>query len=48
MQLPQGRKVSRVQLLRAGADVPFQVADGALAFTIPSIVDYEVAAVYSV
>jgi len=48
MQLPHGRKVSRVGLLRAGADVPFQVADGAVAFTIPSVVDYEVAAVYSI
>ncbi|MGA2076070.1 MAG: hypothetical protein ABSH52_21485, partial [Terriglobia bacterium] len=48
LQLPPGRKVLRVELLRAGADVPFQVADGAVALTIPSVVDYEVAAVYSI
>jgi hypothetical protein len=47
MQLPQGRRVSRVELLRAVTDVPFQVADGVVTFTIPKVVDYEVAAVYS-
>ena len=47
MQLPPGRQVSRVELLRAATDVPFQVADGAVTFTIPKVLDYEVAAVYS-
>lgn len=47
MQLPQGRKVSRVELLRAATEIPFRVADGAITFTIPKVVDYEVAAVYS-
>ncbi len=46
MQLPEGRKVSRVELLRAATDIPFRVADGAITFTIPKVVDYEVAAVY--
>jgi hypothetical protein len=47
MQLPKGRKASRVELLRAGSDVPFHVADGSITFTIPKVVDYEVAAIYS-
>jgi hypothetical protein len=48
MRLPEGRRVSRVELLRAATDIPFQVADGAVTFTIPRVVDYEVAAVYSI
>ena len=28
-------------------DIPFQMADGAITFTIPKVVDYEVAAMYS-
>jgi hypothetical protein len=47
MQLPKGRRASRVELLRAGSDVPFHMANGAITFTIPKVVDYEVAAVYS-
>jgi len=47
LQLPEGRKVSRVELLRDATDIPFRVADGAITFTIPKVVDYEVAAVYS-
>ena len=47
IQLPESRKVSRVELLRAATEVSFQVADGAITFTIPKVVDYEVAAVYS-
>jgi hypothetical protein len=47
MQLPAGRRISRVQLLRAAADIPFQFTDGAATFTIPKVVDYEVAAIYA-
>jgi hypothetical protein len=47
MRLPGGRKVSRVELLRAATEAPFQVANGAITFTIPKVDDYEVAAVYS-
>jgi len=47
MRLPEGRKVSRVELLRAATEIPFRVADGAITFTIPKVADYEVAAVYS-
>jgi len=47
LRLPEGRKASRVELLRAAAEVPFQAAGGAVTFAIPEVVDYEVAAVYS-
>ena len=47
MVLPSNRRVSRVELLRAEKDVPFQVAGGAVTFTIPRVFDYEVAAIYS-
>jgi Hypothetical glycosyl hydrolase 6/Beta-galactosidase trimerisation domain len=47
MQLPEGRGVSRVELLRAETDIPFRMADGAITFTIPRMADYEVAAMYS-
>jgi hypothetical protein len=47
MQLPEGRTVSRVELLRAATDIPFRVVDGAIAFTIPKVLDYEVAAMHS-
>lgn len=45
MQLPTGAKVVRVQLLRAERDIPHHVADGAVEFSIPRVVDYEVAAI---
>jgi hypothetical protein len=47
MKLPPGRRVTRVELLRAGTDIPFRAADGSVQFTIPKVVDYEVAAIYS-
>jgi hypothetical protein len=47
LTLPPNRKVTRVELLRAEADVRFQVEGGAVSFTIPSVTDYEVAAIYS-
>jgi hypothetical protein len=46
LRLPEDRKVSRVELLRAAAEVPFQVVDRTVTFAIPKVVDYEVAAVY--
>ena len=48
MQIPTGRQVTRIELLRAGNDIPFRVAGGAIEFTIPQVLDYEVAALYSV
>jgi hypothetical protein len=45
MALPAGFTPKQVSLLQAGADVPFQVANGTVSFTIPKVVDYEVAAI---
>jgi hypothetical protein len=47
MKLPEGRRVRRIELLRAGKDVPYRVSNGMLEFVIPRVLDYEVAAVYS-
>src|SRR5262249_61853223 len=44
MELPQGRRVRRVELLRAEKDIPFRVSSGILEFTVPTVVSYEVAA----
>jgi hypothetical protein len=46
MIVPAGRGVTRVELLRAERDVPYRVGDGVLTFTIPGVLDYEVAAVH--
>jgi len=45
--LPAARKVSRVELLRAEKDLPFRQTNATIEFTIPSVADYEVAALYS-
>jgi hypothetical protein len=47
MAIPDGRRVTRVELLQGGRDVPFQMVNGAVEFTIPSVLDYEVAAIYA-
>lgn len=47
MTLPKGRKVTRVELLRAERQIPFTGGTGTIEFTIPRVVDYEVAAMYS-
>ena len=47
MALPGGRRVTRVELLRAEVTVPFQQRAGAIEFTIPRIIDYEVAALHA-
>jgi hypothetical protein len=36
-----------VELLRAETAAPFRVSGGAIEFTIPKVVDYEVAALHS-
>ncbi len=46
-QLPAGRRVTRVELLCAERDIPFNVVGDSVEFTIPSISDYEIAALYS-
>ena len=47
MKLPPGARIKRVELLRAETDIPFRVTNGSVEFTIPKVVDYEVAALYS-
>lgn len=47
MQLPAGRHITRVELLRAEKDIPFRLTGETVEFTVPSISDYEVAALYS-
>jgi hypothetical protein len=46
-EVPQNRTVSRVQLLKSGRDVPFHRTGNRIEFTIPSITEYEVAALYA-
>ena len=47
MTLPPGRRVTRAELLRAEKDIPFRSAPSAIEFTIPKVLDYEVAAMHS-
>jgi hypothetical protein len=46
IKLPTGSRIRRVELLRAGKNVPFRDSNGTVEFTIPGVVDYEVAALY--
>jgi hypothetical protein len=46
-KLPPGRRVTRIELLRAERDIPFHATGDSVEFTIPSVTDYEVAALYS-
>jgi hypothetical protein len=43
--VPAGTRVTQVQLLRAGKAAPFVRKGNAVEFTIPQVVDYEVAAI---
>jgi hypothetical protein len=47
MTLPKGRKATRVELLRAPRQIPFTSGAGNIEFTIPRILDYEVAAIHA-
>jgi hypothetical protein len=47
MKLPAAARVTRVELLRAETNLAFRVTGGVLEFTVPKVLDYEVAAVYS-
>jgi hypothetical protein len=47
MSIPPGRRVTRVELLRAETSIPFTGGSGTVEFTIPKVVDYEVAALHS-
>jgi hypothetical protein len=46
-EIPADRSVRRVQLLKSGRDIPFHRAGNRIEFTIPSVVEYEVAALYA-
>jgi hypothetical protein len=46
-EVPKGKKVSRVQLLKAEVDIPFKRGKDSIEFTVPSVTDYEVVAIYS-
>ena len=45
VRIPAGKTPRGVRLLVAGRSVPMQYADGWLTFTVPSILDHEVAAI---
>jgi hypothetical protein len=47
MALPAGRRVTRVELLRAERDLRFSGGAGSIEFTIPRVEDYEVAGLYA-
>jgi len=46
MTIPAGKSIARVELLRTGKDIPYKRANGTIEFTVPSILDYEIAAVH--
>jgi hypothetical protein len=46
-EIPRERKVSRVELLCAERNIPFKRTGNGIEFTIPSVTDYEVAAIYA-
>jgi hypothetical protein len=45
MKLPEAARVRSVELLKAGRSVPFHLDESVLQFSVPSVSDYEVAAV---
>jgi hypothetical protein len=45
MKLMHGVRVRAVALLKSERDVPYHIDDGVLRFTVPSVGDYEIAAV---
>jgi hypothetical protein len=47
MVLPANATVVRVELLRAESRIPFRMEGNTLEFTIPSVTDYEIAAIYA-
>jgi Uncharacterised BCR, COG1649./Beta-galactosidase trimerisation domain. len=47
MRVPAEAKVTRVELLRAGRDIPFHHAGETIEFAIPRVDDYEVAAIHA-
>src|SRR5262249_23702557 len=47
MKLPEGKRISRVELLKAETEVPFRKSGTSTEFTIPGVLDYEVAALHA-
>ncbi len=47
MTLPAGKRVLRVELLRAGREIQFKQEGATIEFVIPGISDYEIAGLYS-
>ena len=47
MLVPTGRRITRVELLRAETSIPFTLSLGTIEFTIPRVLDYEVAALHA-
>ena len=47
MTLPERRRVTHVELLRSGKTVPFRSKASQIAFVVPEVLDYEIAALYS-
>jgi hypothetical protein len=47
MAVAPGRAVTRVELLRAGRDIPFRQDGASVSFSVPRVEDYEVAALYA-
>jgi hypothetical protein len=43
MEIPAGRKIARVELLRAEREIPFSQNGSQVEFTVPRVTDYEVA-----
>jgi hypothetical protein len=46
LRLPAGRRITRVELLRAERDIPFHATGASVEFAIPSVDSYEVAALH--
>jgi Hypothetical glycosyl hydrolase 6/Beta-galactosidase trimerisation domain len=47
MRVPEGRIISRVELLRAEEEIPFKQTSNVVEFVVPKIEDYEVAALHA-
>ena len=47
MRVPQGRKVTAVELIRSEKEAPFTQRGDLVEFAIPGVIDYEAAALYS-
>lgn len=43
MRISEGRRITKVELLKAETEIPFKQTGGTIEFTIPKILDYEVA-----